>query len=169
MNDLLILKGANSTDDLSAYGMAIADRFFSSKNVILANKEGKATYIKGNGKFYDKIDLIDLEDPLGEISLILRKIYDAHQSAHPDTRYLARSFVGNWLFIWYFRDDSTIGLMMRGQLDLLRESADNFIERDFGMNGDAILNADGTKKFNSSAKTISGDDGPGENAGSNSI
>lgn len=168
MNDLLILKGVDSTDDLSAYGIAIADRFFSSKNVILANKKGKATYIKGNGKFYDKIDLIDLEDPLGELSLIIRKIYDAHQFAHPNSKDLSRSFVGSWLFIWYSGDDSTIDLMINGQLDLLRESADYFIERDFGMNGDAILNADGTKKSNSSAKTISGDDGPRENAGSDS-
>lgn len=143
----LIIKGASTTDDLSYYGVALASRYAAANTVILIDKDNKVNFVKGNNHPLERMDFMELEDSLNEFSLIIQKIFDAHRIAHPESFDLSRSFVANWLFTWTFGTNKvTYEVMKTNEMDFLRESADDFIERDFGMSREAILNNDGTTR-----------------------
>jgi len=149
---LHIIRGAKDTDELSKYGDIAANRYYKAKTVFLIDKEDKVHFSKGDEHPLEPMEYFELEDDLNEFSLIMQKIYFAYKEAHPDTWFgLAHGFVGQWLFnrpikMSNNRYEFAWEAMHRKNLDSLRESADDFIEHDFGMSSEVVLNNDGTSK-----------------------
>lgn len=162
---MLILIGAESTDDLGQYGLPIAERYEKADSVVLVTKTGKGYPVKfGRDQFHSNIEAIYLEDDLNSLRMIVAKIVLAHRTAHPESKDLSRQFVSVWMFDMNSSDGQpklNYELFDRRHLDILRKSADEFIERDFGMGDPGTLNSDGTR-INSSPARISSHDGEGD-------
>ena len=178
----LIIRGANSTDDLGNLGVIshnIARVYSECDRVIFIDKRGESRVVKGSEEDASLVDLqfFDIEDSLGDFLLCLRKIKDAYNSAHSNTKDLAHAFVGQWLFNWISSDTknpfgiTVFRMLQEGMREQVADSADEFIEKDFGMSSVIILQADGTKiprVTNPPADGVSSDDGAGEKRRSDS-
>jgi hypothetical protein len=105
------------------------------------------------------VDIMSSYDELNELGLLLRKIQEAHKAAHPDSKDLTRKFVALWLCDFPNGDKFNIQLMSNKNWDRLAKSADEFIERDFGMSRVIVLNNDGSKRTHGATKTLLGADG----------
>ena len=173
----LIIKGIDSTDELGMYGIALADKFANCDRVVFISKKGNSRVVKGSedGASLTDLQFFDAEDHLGNFLLFLKKVKNAYETAHPETKDLAHAFVGQWVFNWNFVHDdgraihrsgefSVIGMMEDGKYGLVEKSADEFIEKDFGMSSVIKLRTDGTeigpKSPDQAAGAVSSDGGP---------
>lgn len=164
----LILRGANTVDDLSSYGLGVAQKYAEANTVILIDENNKPNFVKGSNHPLEAMKFLDLWDPVEEFSVILMNIYNAYRRAHPGNINLAKSFVANWLFTWFI--DSKISgqrnlvyeVMNTSHIRYLRKSSEEFIEQDFGMNRERVLKSDGSKRINNQTKGILGSDSSGK-------
>lgn len=145
MDEVLIVRGVKDFDDLKRFGLPMANRVAESDIVIAIDASGNATAIKSREQM--RIDFVDSDSKLGEISSIIGLIKDAYTQTHRDDARLAHAFVGMWLFYWVggFGEEISplpIEMIAAGDIERLRKSAQQYIDADFGNRAD-MISADG--------------------------
>lgn len=130
---MLIIRGVNTTDELSSYGQSIANAFYEADEVFLVGLDGDVEFVKGTRHPLTPMRFLDLEDDLANLSIIIESIKKTHQEVHPESKDLTHCFIGQWLFNFPNGDTYNYKLLTARHLPKLRRSAEEFVECDFGM------------------------------------
>jgi hypothetical protein len=132
--DLLIVKGASSTDDLADLGVPFAHRFQRAKTVVLVPENGLPRIVKGN---HLSVSFVDTDSRSSRVALVMNRIYRAYVEANPDREHIAHEVVGR--FIYYTMADEVpltrrmIDLIADGEIDLLERCVEQFIDAGFDL------------------------------------
>ncbi len=132
--DLLIIKGAENTDDLVPLGLPLATRFQRAKSVVLIPDRGILRTVKGDA---GKAFFIDIDSRSSRLATILDGIAKAYTNAHPKDARLAHDFVGLFLFYFHLEVDGTprriLDLIGDGDIESVEKCAEIYIENDFNV------------------------------------
>jgi hypothetical protein len=148
MHKTLIIRGVDSTDELSSLGMPVALKYSECDRVVLISKRGQPRVVKGSERDASLTDLqfVDADQSMSDFLLCIQKIKTIFEDAHPETVKLSHAFVGQWLFYWMNENGyNNLQLLREGRIDEVMKLADEFIERDFGMSAEKVRRNDGHK------------------------
>lgn len=138
---MLVVRGVQTTDDLQALGLPMANEYAESDMVALIAEGGRGIMVKG-AKETISVHFVDVDSrwqrciaPLGIISHV------ASQSGISDWT----PVIGRFLFFWPVDPEHSMDLvydrMVKLDYEAVELAADRFIATDFG----ATLSADGDR------------------------
>jgi len=140
VSDVLVVRGAATTDDLASLGLPVAQEFQQAQVVVLVPDVGQARVVRGSRRSLDGCLLsaafIDVDGRLGRVAEVLDLVKRSYEQRYPRTAHLSHVHVGMFLFYWVTDEDEprvVVDALSRGDLDAVRVAAERFVEADFGL------------------------------------
>jgi len=142
---VLIVNGVSRADDLTSFGLSVAERFSDADCVvgILGGKEFPLKQRKPSDTevmYVDYLDVTESKPSLSRVAEICARVKKSYEQSHPRTAHLAHAFVGHLIFYHHLMDSTGhprfgIEMLMLGDVDSFEQLAEDFIQRDFGGEG----------------------------------
>lgn len=131
--DILIVRGASSTDDLVMLGLLFAERYQRASSVVLISEKGPPRTVKGDPL---RVCFVDATSPSSRIAGVFDRIYAEVVRSDPEAERHAHEVVARFLFYTMIDEEPLVrrmvDLISDGDVGLLEKCAEQFIDSGFG-------------------------------------